>query len=168
MVQVKIIITFLGPDIKNRDWGYAKCQVMIFFSHSYYDHWCDRDYHNKCQIFATIIINLFQFKEGTLFCEPYILFKSLCLSLDLQIVSSTIEDFDLHFNMGGNLNYNDPFGCENWKSKWKVWRRLHRHGFTDYMEKLHGSKKTVSQGFAKGWNNNKVTCLGRLGRLMRI
>lgn len=59
--------------------------------------------------------------------------------------------------MGDNLNRNEPFGYDNWKSEQKVWRRLHTHGFTDYMEKLHGSKKSVSQGFTKGWNNNKVT-----------
>lgn len=59
--------------------------------------------------------------------------------------------------MGGNLNQNEPSGCDNWKSERKVWRRLHRHGFIDYMEKLHGSKKSVSQGFVEGCNNNKVT-----------
>lgn len=46
-----------------------------------------------------------------------------------------------------------------------MWRRLHRHGFTDYMEKLHGSKKSVSQGFAKGWNNNKVTLFGETWKI---
>lgn len=59
--------------------------------------------------------------------------------------------------MGGNLNRNEPPGCENWKSERKVWRRLHRYGFTDYMEKLHGSKNSVSHGFARGWSNNRVT-----------
>lgn len=59
--------------------------------------------------------------------------------------------------MGGNLNRNKPLGCENWKSERKVWRRLHRYGFTDYMEKLHRSRNSVSYGFSRSWSNNKVT-----------
>lgn len=33
------------------------------------------------------------------------------------------------------------------------------------MEKLHGSRKSVSQGFAKGWNNNKVTLFGETWKI---
>lgn len=67
--------------------------------------------------------------------------------------------------MGGNLNRTEPSGCDNWKSEQKIWRRLHRHGFMDYMEKLHGSKKSVSHGFAKGWSNNKVTLFRQTWKL---
>lgn len=80
MVQVKFIITFLGPDIKDRDWIYVKCQLMIIFRHCDYDHWCDGANHNKCWFIVTIIKCLFKIKEITLFFELSILFKSLCLS----------------------------------------------------------------------------------------
>lgn len=67
--------------------------------------------------------------------------------------------------MGSNLNRNEPPGCENWKSERKVWRRLHRHGFTDYMEKLHGSRNSVSYGFAKRWSNNRATLFGKIWQI---
>lgn len=77
---------------------------MIVFRHHFYDQWCDGAYNNKCWIFAAINIYFFKITEGTLFCEPSILLKSVCLSLGLQFLRYTIENFDLLFNMGGNLN----------------------------------------------------------------
>lgn len=67
--------------------------------------------------------------------------------------------------MGGNLNHNEPTSCDSWKGERKIWRRLLKNGFTNYMEKLHGSKKPISCGFAKVWKKNKVTLFGQTWRV---
>lgn len=93
--------------------------------------------------------------KETLFCYSKILHKNL--GLYLWIVRYIFGYFYLLFKMGGNLNRNEAPSCKNYKSEQKVWRRLHRYGFIDYIEKLHGKRNSVSHGFARGWSNNKVT-----------
>lgn len=88
MVQAKFIIIFMGPDIKDKDWSYVKCQPMIIFRHCDYDHRCDRANHNKCWFIVTVIKDLFKIKEITLFFKPSILFKSLRLSPGSQFWSN--------------------------------------------------------------------------------
>lgn len=128
------------------------------------ENWCDRPNHSKCQLILNVLKEYSNNKKITLFFYSNVLSQHLSLNpvvlfpQHLGILCSA--NLNNHYIMGGNLNCNELARCENWKIERKIWRRLHRYGFTDYMEKLHGSKNFVSHGFAKGWRNNKVTLFG--------
>lgn len=122
---------------------------------------CAKDYSNNSSVCAAIRNN-FKTTKGSLhgnsrnnkFSEFY-----------LRIENCSSGYLYLELRMVGNLNRNEPPRCENWKSERKVWRRLHRHDFTNYMEKLHRSRNSVSYGFAKSWSNNRATLFGEIWQI---
>lgn len=113
----------------------------------------EEDYNNNCWVCVAINISFKTTKES-LHCKSR---NYKHLGFHLRTVNYSYGYLHLELKIGGNLNRSEPPGCEKWKSERKVWRRLHKYGFTDYMEKLHGSKNSVSHGFARGWSNNRVT-----------
>lgn len=157
MVHINLIITLFGSDFNDRVWSEVDCQMMTYLRRCANKYRCEGPYHIKYWVNLHVL-------KGYLYNEKFTLVFDSSFSVLQHLVSlCSPEGFDLnnYYIMGGNLNRNEPTSCESWKGERKIWRRLHKNGFTDYMEKLHGSKKFVSHGFAKGQKNNRVTLFGQ-------